>query len=133
MDSATISRLSHLTRPLAHGCRNTGARFSLLACCLRSERLRADLERKIPDLFGTIIQLRRARRVGGAVDTVLSCSGVQGGSVQNNIRFSDSPPKSMNVDLDEFYYWVQVTDENNAPVTSDTVYATLGVALIRVQ
>jgi hypothetical protein len=39
----------------------------------------------------------------------------------------------MNVDLDEFYYWVQVTDENNTPVTSDTVYATLGVALIRVQ
>jgi hypothetical protein len=93
--------------------------------------LRAHLERRTPDLFGTTIQLRRARRAGGAVETVLSCAGVQGGSVQNNVRFSDSPTKSLKVDLDEFYYWVQVTDVNESPATSDSVDAVLGVGLIR--
>jgi hypothetical protein len=39
--------------------------------------LRAIVERKVPDLFGTTIELRRARRVGGNVETVLSCVGVQ--------------------------------------------------------
>jgi len=95
--------------------------------------LRAHLERKVPDLFGTTIQLRRARRVGGAVNTVLSCAGVQSGSVQNNIRFSDSPTKSMKLDLDEFYYWVQVTDVNRTPAARDSVDAVLGVGLIRVK
>ena len=95
--------------------------------------LRAHLERTVPDLFGTTIQLRRAHRVSGAVETVLSCVGVQSGSVQNNIRFSDSPLKSMKVDLDEHYYWVQVTDVNQTPATTETVDAVVGVGLIRVQ
>jgi hypothetical protein len=94
--------------------------------------LRAQLERKDPDLFGTTIQLRRARSFDGAVDTLLSCVGVQAGSVENNVRFSDSPVKSMKVDLDKFYYWVQVSNANNIPATSDTVDAVLGVGLIRV-
>ena len=98
-----------------------------------SYALRAHLERTVPDLFGTTIQLRRAHRVTGAVETILSCAGVQAGPVQNNIRFSDSPVTSMKVDLDEHYYWVQVTDVNQTPATAASVDAVLGVGLIRVQ
>ncbi len=93
--------------------------------------LRAQLERRIPDLFGTTIELRRARRGNGAVETVLSCVGVQAGPVQNNIRVSDSPAKNMKIDLNEFFYWVQVTDVNQTPATPDSVDAVLGVGLIR--
>jgi len=91
------------------------------------------VERTVPDLFGTEIQLRRARRVGGFVETVLTCVGVQGGPVQNNVRFSDSPIKKLKVDLDEHFYWVQVTDVNETPATPASVDAVLGVGLIRVE
>jgi hypothetical protein len=54
---------------------------------------------------------------------------VQSGSVRNNIRFSDSPVKRIKVDLDEHYYWVQVTDVNQTPATPETVDAVVGVGL----
>lgn len=95
--------------------------------------LRAHLERTTPNLFGTSIALRRARRVGGNVQTVLKCVGVQGGPVQNNVRFSDSSVKTFAVDLNEHYYWVQVTNVNQSPATANTVDAVLGVGLIRVR
>ena len=84
-----------------------------------------------PDLFGTAIALRRARRGDGAVTTVLECVGVQGGSDEDNVRFSDSEGKQLEVDLDAFYYWVQVTDVNTSPATSTSVDAVLGVGLLR--
>jgi hypothetical protein len=93
--------------------------------------LRAHLERRIPDLFGTEIALRRARRGDGAVTTVLECVGVQGGSDEDNVRFSDSEGKQLEVDLDASYYWVQVTDVNTSPATSTSVDAVLGVGLLR--
>jgi hypothetical protein len=97
--------------------------------------LRAHLERKVPDLFGTEILLRRARHAGGNVETLLKCVGVQGaiGDPQNNVRFSDSESKSLEVDLNEHYYWVQVTDVNATVATVDSVDAVVGVGLIRVQ
>lgn len=94
--------------------------------------LRALLERTIPDLFGTGIALRRAKRSDGAVSTVLKCVGVQGGTVTNNIRFSDSSRKKFAIDLDTYFYWVQIDDFAKSPVTPQTVKATLGVSLIRV-
>jgi len=94
--------------------------------------LRAHVERTIPDLFGTKISLRRAARVGGAVSTVLTCVGVQRGTVSNNVRFTDSPIKRFAVDLDKHYYWVQVDDFEQSPVTAKTVKATVGVSLVRV-
>lgn len=92
--------------------------------------LRAHIERTVPDLFGTTIQLRRARRAGGGVETILSCSKVQTGTAIV-VRHADSDPKMMKVDLDEFYYWVQVTNKIDTPMTDDIVDAVLGVGLIR--
>ena len=95
--------------------------------------LRALLERESPDLFGTKITLRKARRFGGEVSTILTCGpGVQGGSVSNNIRFSDSASNRFALDLDADFYWVQVDDVEQTPITSQTIKATLGVSLIRV-
>lgn len=93
--------------------------------------LRAKIVREAPNLAGLSIQLRRARLGNGAVDTLLSCSSVQTGSVQNNIRSSDSSVKNMKVDLDTFFYWAQVTLVNNTPATADTIDSVLGVSLIR--
>jgi hypothetical protein len=92
--------------------------------------LRAELERTSPDLFGTEIKLRRARRGTGAVSTVLTCVGVQAGPVTNNVRFSDSEGKRFAVDLGEYYYWVQIDDVDRTPATARTVKATIGVALL---
>jgi hypothetical protein len=93
--------------------------------------LRAHLERTVPDLLGTKIQLRRARRSNGAVSTLLTCVGVQRGPVQNNIRITDSDAKKFELDLDTYYYWVQVNDVSPQPATSTTVKAVLGVGLGR--
>ncbi|MCX2678968.1 hypothetical protein OOZ15_03360 [Galbibacter sp. EGI 63066] len=94
--------------------------------------LRAHLERKVADLLGTNIQLRRANRVNGAVETILTCVGVQIDPVQNNIRFSDSNVENLKIDLDKFYYWIQVTDSNASPATKDSVDAVLGVSIVRI-
>ena len=93
--------------------------------------LRAHLERTTPDLFGTSIILRRASHTSGAVETLLNTVGVEGslGDPQNNVRFSDSPVKSLDFDLNRFYYWVQVTNERRTPQTNETVDAVLGVTL----
>jgi hypothetical protein len=93
--------------------------------------LRAHLERTIPDRFGTTIALRSARHAGGAVSTLLSCVGVQRDPVKNNVRFTDSDRKKLAIDLDTYYYWVQVDDNQATPVTTETVKATVGVSLIR--
>lgn len=97
--------------------------------------IRAHLERTSPDLFGTKISLRRAARFGGTVSTVLHCVGVQGaagGTIQNNIRFTDSSAKRLTIDLNHYYYWVQVDSYLKTPATDQTVLATLGVSLVRV-
>ena len=113
--SGTITFIAPVTTPLA----------------LATYTLRAELERRTPDLFGTEIKLRRARRATGAVSTVLTCVGVQAGTVTNNVRFSDSDQKRFAVDLGEYYYWVQIDDTDSTPATPETVKATIGVALIR--
>lgn len=95
--------------------------------------LQAHIVRTSADLFGTKILLRRARRAGGAVNTVLKCATVQGGTVSNNIRASSSEAKVFAVDLDEYYYWVQLDDVAENPVTAEAVKATLGVSLVRVE
>ena len=94
--------------------------------------LRAQLERTVPDLLGTEIQLRRARRGDGAVETILACVGVQGGPVTNNVRSTSSPIKTLAVDLSQHFYWVQVTDVNNNPATPESVDAVIGVEIVRV-
>jgi hypothetical protein len=56
---------------------------------------------------------------------------VQSGTVTNNVRFARSPDRKFAIDLDTYYYWVQIDDVTNTPVTAQTVRATVGVFLIR--
>jgi hypothetical protein len=93
--------------------------------------LLAHVERPGPDLAGARITLRRARRADGAVDTVLTCDSVQSGPTTNNVRFARSPDRELAIDLNTYYYWVQVDDETSVPATAQTVRATLGVSLVR--
>jgi hypothetical protein len=93
--------------------------------------LRALLERQSPDLFSTSIALRRARLADGAVSTLLECSKVQSGQVTNNVRTAISDEEKFAIDLDSYFYWVQVDDVEHTPFTRETVKATVGVSLVR--
>lgn len=93
--------------------------------------MRAHVERLKQELLGTSISLRRARRSNGQVETIFSSNIFDFVTVnEDNVWYVDSPGRDLDFDLENFYYWVQVTDTNDSPATAETVDAVLGVSLI---
>lgn len=92
--------------------------------------LRGRIKTPQPDLFGIGLQLRKKHNVTGAVNTVLSVSGVQRGDITDSFRHADSASKRIVFDFEKFSYWVQISyKRNNA--NSNTL-SVASVQLIRI-
>lgn len=93
--------------------------------------LAAKLMRTQKHLLGTTVQLRKANKITGHVETILECVTIPSAAIQNNIMRTTSLTKEFKIDTKKFFYWVQVTDKNSQPASPRIVDAVLGVSLIR--